>query len=176
VTSDPRPGVEEPDPHRVRVTLKDIRTGVGIGLVLAALLVLLLPDLRTHLLGGTEERETRVTAVTEGTRDDDADRPVTTYALRWSDGDETRTATFRRSGPPSRGVGDTWTLWVSPDGSSVETDPPLTTWLWFVVAIPAFTTLIGLVVRWRERATERTAARVEARRAARRRQRSRQSG
>lgn len=176
MTSDPRPGVEEADPHRVRITFRDLGLGVGIGLVLVAVLVLLLPDLRTHLLGGTEERETTVTAVTEGTRDDDTARPVTTYGLSWSDGGETRTATFRRSGPPSRDVGDAWTLWVSSDGSSVETDPPLTTWLWLVIVIPAFTTLIGLVVRWRERATERTAARVEARRAARRRQRSGQPG
>ena len=175
MTSAPSPGSEGIDPHRVRIAPKDLRTGVGIGLVLVALLVLFLPDLRTHLLGGTEERETTVTAVTEGTRSDDSDRPVTTYALRWSDGDEIRTATFRRSGPPSRDVGDTWTLWVSPDGSSVETDPPLTTWLWLVILIPAFTTLIGLIVRWRERATERTAARVEEKQAARRRRRAARS-
>ena len=175
MTSAPSPGSEEIDPHRVRITRKDLRTGVVIGLVLVALLVLLLPDLRTHLLGGTEERETTVTAVTEGTRSDDSDRPVTTYALRWRDGDATRTATFRRSGPPTREVGDTWTLWVSPDGSSVETDPPLTTWLWLVVLIPAFTTLIGLIVRWRERATERAAVRLEERRAARRRRRAARS-
>lgn len=172
MTSAPSTSPEETDPNRVRITAKDLGTGVGIGLVLVALLVLLLPDLRIHLLGGTDPRETTVTAVTEGTRSDDSNRAVTTYALRWSDGDETRTATFKRSGPPSRAVGDTWTLWVSPDGSSVETDPPLTTWLWLVILVPAFTTLIGLVVRWRERATERTARRVEERRAARLRRRA----
>ena len=171
MTSVPTPAAAETDPHRVRITAKDVRKGLGIGLLLVALLVLFLPDLRTHLLGGTAERETTVTAVTEGTRPGDSDRPVTTYALRWRDGDETRTATFERAGAPTRDVGDTWTLWVSPNGTSVETDPPLTTWLWLLVLIPAFTTLIGLVVRWREGANARTAARVEERREARRRRR-----
>jgi hypothetical protein len=175
VTSAPTPASAKTDPHRVRFTAKDLRKGLVIGLVLVALLVLFLPDLRTHLLGGTQERETTVTAVTEGTRRDDSSRAVTTYALRWSDGDQTRTATFRRSGPPTRDVGDTWTLWVSPDGTSVETDPPLTTWLWLLIAIPAFTTLIGLIVRWRDGANARTAARVEERRAARRRRRASRS-
>ena len=86
---------------------------------------------------------------------DEVDQPLTTYDLRWSDGGDVRTATFRRSGPPDREVGDTWTLWVSPDGSVVETSSPLATWLWLGIGLPAFVLLIGVIVRWRGRAMAR---------------------
>lgn len=169
MTSDPRSGQEEIDPlPRGWLSLSDVALGIGMGLVLAAVLAVLLPDVRTHLLGGTDERVTTVVGVREGQRDDDADRPLTTYDLRWSEGDEVRTATFRRSGVPDREVGDTWTLWVAPDGSAVETSSPLATWLWLGIGFPVFTLLIGSVVRWRGRAsakaTRKEADRIEARR------------
>ena len=83
-----------------------------MGLVLAVVLVLLMPGTRAHLLGGTGQRTTTVVEVSERRRTGEDDRTVTAYDLRWSDGDDVRTATFRRSGPPQREVGDTWTLWV----------------------------------------------------------------
>lgn len=170
MTSDPRPGIEEHDrPHGRWLSRGDIAFGIGVGLVLAAVLVAFMPDARTHLSGGTDRRSTTVTEVREGTRAGDSDRPVTTYALRWQDGDEVRTATFRRSGPPRRDVGDTWTLWVSPDGSAVETDSPLTTGLWLGVGLPAFTVLIGVLVKWRQGVLVRAAVRADRRRARRQR-------
>ena len=91
---------------------------------------------------------------------------LTSYELRWSEGDDLRTATFRRSGPREREVGDTWTLWVSPDGSSVEASSPLSTWLWLGIGMPAFALVIGALVRWRgrvmARASIREADRIEA--------------
>ena len=103
----------------------------------------------------------------------EVDKPRTTYDLRWSDGDEVRTATFRRSGRPDREVGDTWALWVSPDGSVVETTSPRTTWLALGIGLPVFVLVIGLIVRWRNRAMARAvlkeADRIEARRRRRRR-------
>jgi hypothetical protein len=148
--------------------------GIGIGLVLAVVLAVLTPGTRDHLLGGTDQQETTVVGVREGARDDDSDRVVTTYELRWSDGGDVRTATFRRTGPPRREVGDTWTLWVSPDGTSVETSSPRATWLWLGIGMPAFVLLIGALVRWRgrvmARASIREADRIEA---ARRRRASR---
>ena len=152
----------------------DVALGIGIGLVLAAVLAVLTPGTRDHLLGGTDQRETTVVSVEEGPRPGDDDQTLTTYELRWSEGDDVRTATFRRSGPPEREVGDTWTLWVSPDGSSVEASSPLSTWLWLGIGMPAFVLLIGALVRWRgrvmSRASLREADRIEA---ARRRRASR---
>ena len=176
MTDDPRPGSEEHEPPPSGwLSPGDVAFGVGIGLVLAVVLVALMPGTRVHLLGGTDQRETTVVAVSEGPRPGEDDRTLTSYELRWSDGDVVRTATLRRSGPPERGVGDTWTLWVSPDGSSVETSSPLATWLWLGIGLPAFVLVIGAIVRWRGRvvatAAIREADRIEAarlRRASRR--------
>lgn len=136
--------------------------------MLAAVLALITPGARTHLLGGTDRRDTTVAAVRDGARPDEADRTLTTYDLRWSDGDDVRTATFLRSGRPDREVGDTWTLWISPDGSAVETSSPLATWLWLGIGLPVITLLIGAMVRWRGRVMERSvikeADRIDARR------------
>lgn len=169
MTTDPRPGVDEVEPpRRGLLSLGDVAFAIGIGLVLAFVLAVITPGTRTHLLGGTDERETTVVGVREGTREDEVDRPLTTYDLRWSDGEDVRTATFRRSGHPDHEVGDTWTLWVSPDGSSVETSSPLTTWLWLGIGLPAFALLIAALVRWRGRVIARSALkeadRIEARR------------
>ena len=167
MTDDPRPGFEEQEPrHRGWLSPGDIAFGIGIGLVLAVVLVALMPGTRVHLLGGTDQRETTVVAVREGPRPGEDDRSLTSYVLRWSEGDDVRTATFRRSGPPQREVGDTWTMWVSPDGSSVEASSPLSTWLWLGIGMPAFVLLIGALVRWRgrvmSRASLREADRIEA--------------
>lgn len=168
MTTDPGTGLDggAPEPSS-RLTARDVALAIGIGLVLAAVLALITPGVRTHLQGGTDRRDTTVVAVREGTRPDEVDRPLTTYDLRWTDGDDVRTATFRRSGRPDREVGDTWTLWVTPDGSAVETSSPLATWLWLGIGLPAFTLLIGVMVRWRGRVVERSALkeadRIEAR-------------
>ena len=173
MTTDPGTGLDggAPEPPS-RLTARDVALAIGIGLVLAAVLALITPGASSHLLGGTDRRDTTVVAVRDGTRPDEVDRPLTTYDLRWSDGDDVRTATFRRSGRPDREVGDTWTLWVSPDGSAVETSSPLTTWLWLGIGLPAFTLLIGVLVRWRGRVIARAAIkeadRIEARRRRRR--------
>ena len=160
MTTDPRPGPEEHDPpHHRWLSPGDVALAVGIGLVLAFVLAVVTPGTRAHLLGGTDLRETTVVGVREGARDDRRDRVVTTYELRWSDGDDVRTATFRRSGPSRREVGDTWTLWVSPDGTSVETSSPRATWLWLGLGMPAFALLIGALVRWRGRVMARSALR-----------------
>ncbi|PKH43576.1 hypothetical protein SAMN05192575_10438 [Nocardioides alpinus] len=172
MTSDPGTGLDggAPEPAS-RLTARDVALAIGIGLVLAAVLVLVTPGVRTHLLGGTDRRDTTVVAVRDGTRPDEADRPLTTYDLRWTDGDDVRTATFLRSGRPDREVGDSWTLWVAPDGSAVETSSPLATWFFLGIGLPAFVLLIGVVVRWRGRVVERSpireAQRIEARRARR---------
>ena len=177
MTTDPRPGVEEVEPpHTAWLSPGDVAFGIGIGLVLAVVLAVVTPGTQTHLLGGTDRRETTVVGVREGARDDETDRVVTTYELRWSDGDDVRTATFRRSGPSRREVGDTWTLWVSPDGTSVETSSPRATWLWLGIGLPAFVLLIGVLVRWRGRVMARSAVREADRiEAARRRRASRAS-
>ena len=160
MSSDARPGFEEHDrPHRGWLSRGDVALGIGVGLLMAAVLVALMPDTRTHLLGGTDRRETTVVAVREGDLSDDVERPVTTYDLRWSEGDDQRSATFRRSGPADREVGDTWALWVSPDGSAVETSSPLATWLWLGIGLPAFVLLIGVLVRWRGRVMARSVLR-----------------
>ncbi|MFC7727754.1 hypothetical protein ACFQW6_21805 [Nocardioides sp. GCM10028917] len=160
MTTDPRPGPEEHDPpHHRWLSPGDVALAIGIGLVLAFVLAVVTPGTRAHLLGGTDLRETTVVGVREGARDDRRDRVVTTYELRWSDGDDVRTATFRRSGPSRREVGDTWTLWVSPDGTSVETSSPRATWLWLGLGMPAFALLIGALVRWRGRVMARSALR-----------------
>lgn len=169
MTGDPRPGVEEVAPaRRSLLSLGDVASAVGIGLVLAFALAVITPGTRTHLLGGTEQRETTVVSVREAPREGDPGRVVTTYDLRWSDGGEAREATFRRSGPPDRSVGDTWTLWVSPDGSSVETSSPRTTWLLLGIGMPLFALVIAALVRWRGRVVSRSAIkeadRIEARR------------
>jgi hypothetical protein len=151
VTTDPRAeGYDDPEPPRW-LSVRDVVLAVCIGLVLAAALVLLTPGSRTHLFGGTDLRETTVVAVREGEVPDEVDKPRTTYDLRWSDGDDVRTATFSRAGDPDREVGDTWSLWVSPDGSVVETTSPQATRLWLGIGLPLFVLLIGLIVRWRNR-------------------------
>jgi hypothetical protein len=169
VTAGPDAGLDGGAPEiPTRLTATDVALAIGIGLVLAAVLALITPGVRTHLLGGTDRRETTVVAVREGDRPDEVDRPLTTYDLRWSVGAAERTTTFRRSGHPDHEVGDTWTLWISPDGSVVETSSPLTTWLWLGIGLPVFVLLIGVIVRWRGRATARAvikeADRIEARR------------
>ena len=169
MTTDPGTGLDggAPEPPS-RLTARDVALAIGIGLVLAAVLAVITPGARTHLLGGTERRDTTVVAVRDGTRPDEVDRPLTSYDLRWSDGDDVRTSTFRRTGRPDREVGDTWTLWISPDGSVVETSSPLTTWLWLGIGLPAFTLRLGALVRWRGRVIARSvikeADRIEARR------------
>ena len=177
MTTDPRPGVEEVEPPLPGwLSPGDVVLGIVMGLVIAAALIALMPGTRTHLLGGTDRTGTTVVAVREGTRPGESDRPLTSYVLRWSDGDEVRTATFRRTGPPRREVGDTWTLWVSPDGSAVETGSPLSTWLWLLIGLPAFALLIGVIVRWRGRVMARSAVRQADRiEAARQRRASRAS-
>ncbi|HEV2796203.1 MAG TPA: hypothetical protein VGV65_01160 [Nocardioides sp.] len=141
---------------------------IGVGLVLAAVLALVTPDVRTHLLGGTDRREPTVVDVSEGTRSGSVGQPLTTYELQWSAGGEDRTATFRRAGDPDHEIGDTWVVWVSPDGSEVETSSPRTTWLWLGIGLPVFVLLIGAIVRWRGRvmatAVLKEADRIEARR------------
>ena len=134
---DERPACRGADaPDAGRLSVRDVALAVGVGLVLAAALVVLTPGSRTHLLGGTDLRETTVVAVRGGIVPDEVDKPRTTYDLSWSGGGEVRTATFRRSGRPDREVGDTWTLWVSPDGSVVETTSPRITWLWLGIGLP----------------------------------------
>ena len=160
MTGDPRPGFDEREAQqRGWLSPGDVVLGVGIGLVLAVVLVALMPGTRAHLLGGTDQEETTVIAVREGPRPGEDDRSLTSYVLRWSEGDDVRSTTFRRSGPPQREVGDTWTLWVSPDGSSVETSSPLATWLWLGIGLPAFALVIGAIVRWRGRVMARSAIR-----------------
>ena len=169
MTTDPRPGPAEHEPsHHGWLSPGDVVLAIGIGLVLAFVLAVVTPGTRDHLLGGTDRRETTVVGVREGARDEETDRVVTTYELRWSDGGDVRTATFRRTGPSRREVGDTWTLWVSPDGTSVETSSPRATWLWLGIGMPVFVLLIGALVRWRGRVMARSvvreADRIEARR------------
>lgn len=169
MTSDPRPSHEEVDPlPRGWLSLRDVAFAIGIGLVLAFVLAVITPGTRTHLLGGTERRETTVVSVREAPREGDPDRVVTTYGLRWSDDGETKEASFRRSGPPRREVGETWSLWVSADGSSVETGSPRSTWLLLGLGMPLFALVIGSLVRWRGRvvasASMKEADRAEARR------------
>ncbi len=154
-----------------RLTAKDVALGIGIGLVLAAVLVVVTPGMVTHVFGGTDLRETTVVAVREGTVPGDVDKPRTTYDLSWPVGDDVRTATLRRAGRADREVGDTWALWVSPDGSVVETTSPRTAWVWLGIGAPVFALVIGAIVRWRgrtmARAVVREADRIEARRASR---------
>lgn len=150
------------------LSVRDVALALCIGLVLAAALVVLTPGARTHLLGGTDLRETMVVAVREGTVAGDVGKPRTTYDLSWSVGDDVRTATFHRSGRPDREVGDSWDLWVSADGSVVETTSPRTTWLWLGIGLPVFALVIGSIVRWRNRSISRAVLReadkIEARR------------
>ena len=164
--------MEHDPPHHGWLSRGDVVLAIGLGLVLAFVLAVVTPGTRTHLLGGTDRRETTVVGVREGARDDRRDRVVTTYELRWSDGDDVRTATFRRSGPSTREVGDTWTLWVSPDGTSVETSSPRATWLWLGIGMPLFVLLIGALVRWRGRVMATSALREADRIEARRRRRA----
>ncbi|SEC50061.1 hypothetical protein SAMN04489844_2411 [Nocardioides exalbidus] len=169
MTTDPGTGLDGGAPEVPGLlSPRDVLLGIVVGLVLAAALVVVTPGARTHLLGGTDLRETTVVAVRPGAVPGDVDKPRTTYDLTWSAGADDRTATFRRSGDPDHAVGDTWDLWVSPDGSVVETTSPLTTWLWLGIGLPLFILLIGLVVRWRgrteARAVVREAERIEARR------------
>ncbi len=167
MTTDPRAeGYDHPEPPRW-LSVRDVLLAVCVGLVLAAALVVLTPGSRTHLLGGTDLRETTVVAVRAGAVPGDVDKPRTSYDLRWSDGGDVRTATFSRAGSPDRGVGDTWSLWVSSDGAVVETASPRTTWLALGIGLPLFVLLIGLIVRWRNRvaamAAFKEADRIEAR-------------
>ena len=75
---------------------------------------------------------------------------------------------FDRAGDPDHAVGDTWDLWVSTDGSVVETTSPRTTWLALGIGFPLFVLLIGLMVRWRNRTMAKAvlaeADKIEARR------------
>ncbi|MCF6378886.1 hypothetical protein L2K70_14820 [Nocardioides KLBMP 9356] len=150
------------------LTLRDVALALGVGLVLAAVLTVVTPGAGTHVLGGTDLRETMVVAVREGAVPNDDDKTRTTYDLTWSDDGETRTATFHRAGSPDHEVGDTWRLWVSPDGSVVETTSPRTTLLGLGIGLPAFVLLIGLFVRWRNRTMAKDvlaeADKIEARR------------
>ncbi len=150
------------------LSLRDVALAICVGLVLAAGLAVLTPGSLTHLRGGTDLRETTVAAVRDGAVPDEVDKPRTTYDLTWSDDGTTRTATFHRSGRPDHEVGDTWALWVSPDGSVVETTSPRTTWLGLGIGLPVFVLVIGLFVRWRNRTMSRAvlkeADRIEARR------------
>jgi hypothetical protein len=169
VTTDPSRGLDGGAPESPsRLTARDVALAIGIGLVLAAVLVVVTPGMRTHVFGGTDLRETTVLAVREGTVPGDVDKPRTTYDLSWSVGDDVRTATFRRAGHADREVGDTWALWVSPDGSVVEATSPQTTWLWLGIGLPVFVLVIGAIVRWRGRTMARAvikeADRIEARR------------
>ena len=169
MTSDPQAGPDGGAPELPsRLTARDVALGVGIGLVLAAVLVVVTPGMRAHLFGGTDLRETTVVAVREGTVPGEVDKPRTTYDVSWSVGDDVRTATLRRSGDADREVGDTWSLWVSPDGAVVETTAPRTTWLWLGIGLSVFALVIGAIVRWRGRTMARAvlkeADRIEARR------------
>lgn len=169
MTIDPNRGLEGGAPEVPGwLSPKDVLLGIVVGLVLAAGLAVLTPGARTHLLGGTDLRETTVVAVRPGAVPGEVDKPRTTYDLSWTSGDGEGTATFRRSGDPDREVGDTWDLWVSPDGSVVETTSPRTTWLWLGIGMPLFVLLIGLIVRWRGRTVARAvvkeAERIEAQR------------
>lgn len=173
MSSDPRPGFEERGrPHRRWLTRGDVVFGVIAGLALAAALVAVMPDVRTHLFGGTDRQVTTVVEVRVGARTDGSDRPVTHYLLRWQDGSDVRAATYTRSGPPRREVGDTWTLWVAPDGSSVESASPLVTWLWLGLGLPVACLVLGVLWEWRRRVFSRMAQRDVERHAARRASRS----
>jgi hypothetical protein len=174
VTTDPRPGFEERDrAQHAWLPRGDVGFGIGIGLVLAAVLVALMPDVRTHMFGGTDRRQMTVLDVEVGTRSGDSDRPVTTYDLRWEADGDVRSTTFRRSGPPRREVGETWTLWVSPDGTAVESESPLVTWLWIGLGLPGFSLLLGVLWHWRQRVFDRMIRRDVERHAARRAHRQR---
>ncbi|MBL0748831.1 hypothetical protein [Nocardioides baculatus] len=152
MTADPRGELEGGAPEVPGwLTWRDVVLALCVGLVLAAALVVLTPGSRTHLSGGTSLRETTVVAVREGAVPDEVDKPRTTYDLTWSADGATRTATFDRAGDPDHAVGDTWDLWVSTDGSVVETTSPRTTWLALGIGCPLFVLLIGLMVRWRNR-------------------------
>lgn len=96
------------------------------------------------MFGGTERREMTVTDLSVGTRSGASDREVTQYVLTWDQDGVARTTTFRRSGPPRRDVGDTWDLWVSDDGTSVNDESPLAVWLWLGLGMPAASLMIGL--------------------------------
>lgn len=171
--SDPRPGSgERGRPRRRWLTRGDVVFGVVAGLVLAAVLVAVMPDVRTHLLGGTDRQTTTVIEVREGTRSDGSDRPLTTYVVRWEDDGVARSTTYRRSGPPRREVGETWTLWVAPDGSSVEAESPLVTWAWLGLGLPMACLLLGVLWEWRRRVLSRMVQRDVERHAARRARRA----
>jgi heme exporter protein D len=173
MTADPRPGFEERErPHRRWLTRGDVVFGAVVGLLLAAGLVAVMPDVRTHLFGGTDRQVTTVIGVREGTRSGDSDRPLTTYVVRWEDGDDVRSATYRRSGPPRREVGETWALWVAPDGSTVEAESPLVTWLWLGLGLPVASLVLGLLWEWRQRVFARMILRDVERHAARRARRA----
>ena len=101
MTTDPRPGPEEHEPaHRGWLSPGDVVLGIGIGLVLAVVLAVVTPGTRAHLLGGTDQSGDDRRGRPRGRPGpEEDDRVLTTYELRWSDGDDVRTATFRRSGP-----------------------------------------------------------------------------
>ena len=169
MTTDPRGELDGGAPEVPGwLTLRDVALALGIGLVLAAALVVITPGARIHLFGGTDQRETTVVAVREGAVPKDVGKARTTYDLTWSVDGDVHAATFHRSGEPDHEVGDTWTLWMSQDGSVVETTSPRTTWLWLGIGLPAFVLLVGLIVRWRNRtvaaAVLKEADKLEARR------------
>lgn len=152
----------------------DVVFGLVVGLLLAAVLVAVIPEARTHMFGGTERRETTVADLSVGTRSGGSDREVTQYVLTWDQDGVDRTTTFRRSGPPRRDVGDTWDLWVSDDGTSVNDESPLALWLWFGLGMPAASLMIGLAWNWRQRMFTRMTLRDIERRNARRARRASQ--
>lgn len=169
--SDPRPGFEAVSRRRawVRMPRSEVVFGMLVGLALAAVLVAVTPDARTHMFGGTTWRPTTVTSATVAPRDGDRGRDLTTYQLAWTDdAGRARSATFKRSGPPRRDAGDTWRLWVSDDGSTVETDSPLATWLLMGLGMPLFSVLMGWLWSWRQRVLAGALLRDAERRAARR--------
>lgn len=173
MSADPRPGFEERErPHGRWLARGDVVLGVVVGLVLAAVLVAVMPDVRTHLFGGTDRRVTTVVDVREGTRPGESDRPLTTYVVRWEDGDDVRSAAYRRTGPPRREVGEMWALWVAPDGSTVEAESPLVTWLWLGLGLPVASLVLGLLWQWRQRVFARSILRDVERRAERRARRT----
>lgn len=157
-----RPGVEDLCARRGLLAgwswlpRAEVAFGLAVGLLLSAVLVGVLPSARVHMFGGTEERQTTVIGVRERPHDGDSGRVVTEYVLRWTENGNASSTEFARSGPPRREVGDTWELWVSPDGATVTDSSPLATWLWLGVGIPAFSLLMGLLWQWRQRVLSRS--------------------
>lgn len=168
-----RPGIEELG--GARPGGGDAAFGLLLGFVLSAVLVALLPDVRSHLLGGTERRTTTVLSAEGGPRPGDQDREVARYVLAWRDDSGAQhTSTFVRSGPVRLGVGETVEMWVSEDRPAATDESPLRSWLWFGAGIPLAGAGIGWLWGWRQRVAARIAARSTA--AGLRRRRARERG